>query len=185
MTDERLGDGLFAAIAALPRRSGIVFRHYSLAPPARRALLHRVTQAARRRSHCLVVADPPAGVRASGIHLPGHARRLPLPRPPILTAAVHAMPERARAAARRADLIFISPVFATLSHPGGRVLGAHGLARLTARAPAPVIALGGMTGPRFRRLAAGLPIHGYAAITSLAARPGARPTGQKASAPPT
>jgi thiamine-phosphate pyrophosphorylase len=180
MTDERLGDRLFPAIAALPRGSGIVFRHYGLEPADRRALLLRVAAAARRRGYRLVVAEPPSGMRVAGVHLRARARRLPLPRPRLLTAAVHSLRERARAEAMRADLLFVSPVYATASHPGARVLGPHGLARLVARAPAPVIVLGGMTAARFRRLHAAHPLHGFAAISSLSGRP--RP--QKASAPP-
>ncbi|WP_448581790.1 thiamine phosphate synthase [Thermaurantiacus sp.] len=180
MTDERLGDRLFPAIAALPRGSGIIFRHYGLAPAARHALLGEVAAAARRHGHWLVVAAPPPGTRAAAVHLPAHSRRLPQPRPRLLTMAVHTLQERARAGRMRADLLFISPVFKTASHPGARPLGAHGLARLAARAPAPVIALGGMTAPRFRRLQSALPLHGYAAISSLSGCPQA----QKASAPP-
>ena len=49
MTDERLGDGLLAALARLPAGAGIVFRHYSLAEAERRALFDRVAASARRR----------------------------------------------------------------------------------------------------------------------------------------
>ena len=42
MTDERLGDGLLDAVARLPEGTGVVFRHYSLAESARRALFDRV-----------------------------------------------------------------------------------------------------------------------------------------------
>lgn len=180
MTDERLGDGLLPAIAALPRGSGVVFRHYGLEPAARSALLARVAAAARRHGHLLAVARPPRGFRVRALHLPAHVRRLPPARPRLLTAAVHSMRERARAGAFGADLLFVSPVFATVSHPGARPLGPHGLARLAARAPAPVIALGGMTRARFRALRAALGIHGFAAVAGLA-KP--RPA-QKASAPP-
>jgi thiamine-phosphate pyrophosphorylase len=180
MTDERLGDRLVPAIAALPRGSGIVFRHYGLDAEPRRALLARVAAAARRHGHRLVVAEPPPGMRVSGVHLPSRTRRLPLPRPRLLTVAVHSLAERARAGAMRADLLFVSPVFRTASHPAARPLGVPGLARLAARAPAPVIALGGMTAARFRRLRAAVPLHGYAAISSL----GGGRCDQKASAPP-
>ncbi len=193
MTDERLGDRLLPAIAALPRGSGIVFRHYHLPPDARLALLLRVAAAARRSGHLLLVAAPPAGLAAglagaslgiAGQHLPSRVRRLPLPRPPVLTAAVHSLRERARAGALGADLLFVSPVFATASHPGARPLGAHGLARLAARAPAPVVALGGMTEARFRRLHAARRLHGHAAIDSLSGTGLRRARAQKASAPP-
>lgn len=182
-TDERLGDWLPAAIAALPRRSGIVFRHYGLSPAARLACLAQVRRAARRRGHLVLVAQPPHGTRSDGVHLPGHVARLPLPRPRLLTAAVHDMRERARATRLRADLLFVSPVFATASHPGAHPLGLLGLARIARRAPAPVVALGGLNLRRFRRLPRGVRsrLHGFAAIAGWAPR---RP-GQNDRAPPT
>ena len=45
MTDERLGERLFEAIARLPEEAGIVFRHYGLAEDARRTLFERVRAA--------------------------------------------------------------------------------------------------------------------------------------------
>ena len=58
MTDERMGDGLPAALDRLPAGSGIVFRHYSLAPADRRALFEMVRDAARRRDQLLLLAGP-------------------------------------------------------------------------------------------------------------------------------
>ena len=45
-----------------------------------------------------------------------------------------------------ADYVTVSPVFVTASKSGyGPVLGLDGLARIVARAPGPVVALGGIT----------------------------------------
>ena len=66
MTDERLGDRLFAALANLPAGGGIVFRHYRLAENARRALFDRVKEQARRRHQLLLLAGPAEQAEAWG-----------------------------------------------------------------------------------------------------------------------
>ena len=57
-----------------------------------------------------------------------------------------------RALALGADALIVAPVFATESHPGVRPLGVHRLAALSAAAPAPVYALGGITAANAARL---------------------------------
>ena len=44
-----------------------------------------------------------------------------------------------------ADAAFLSPVFATASHPGANALGTEEFTRLVQIAPCPVYALGGIT----------------------------------------
>jgi thiamine-phosphate pyrophosphorylase len=66
-TDERQGERLWRALERLPRGGGVVFRHYSLPKPERRALFDRVRTIASRRGLVLVVAGAPlAG--ADGAH---------------------------------------------------------------------------------------------------------------------
>jgi len=59
--------------------------------------------------------------------------------------------------------VFVSPVFATRSHPGARALGPIRFALMVRGLPIPVIALGGMTAKRARRLQL-LGASGWAAI---------------------
>lgn len=149
MTDERMGDTLFDAINSLPRGSGIVFRHYSLEKATRRELLSKVTKLARRNRHVLVI-----GGSSHGRH------------PGAVTAQVHTIPERVAAERAGALLLFVSPVFATRSHPGGRPLGRSRFGLMVRGARCPVIALGGMTRRRARSLKI-LGIYGWAAIDGL------------------
>lgn len=65
-----------------------------------------------------------------------------------------------------ADILFVSPVFRTRSHPGGRTLGRVRFAMLAGHAKRPVIALGGMTKTRWKAVAATSAI-GWAAIDGL------------------
>ncbi len=149
MTDERMGDALFPTIAALPRRSGIVFRHYSLAASDRRALLARVRRAARRYGHIVTVGGESHGRNRGAI-----------------TAPVHSIRERVAAERSGVKLLFVSPVFSTRSHPDVRPLGRVRFGLMVQGAKLPVIALGGMTRARARSLAP-FDIYGWAAIDGV------------------
>jgi thiamine-phosphate pyrophosphorylase len=62
------------------------------------------------------------------------------------------MAELVRARRSRANLVFLSPAFATASHPGGRALGVVRWTRLAGAAQMTVAALGGIDGHSVRRL---------------------------------
>jgi thiamine-phosphate pyrophosphorylase len=164
MTDERMGDALMSAIAALPRGSGIIFRHYLLNPADRAALFRTVQRQARRHRHVLLFGGSAREARRVGAD--GHHQRSPRAGSRLHSAAVHNRRERIAAERLGVDLIFVSPVFATASHPGARPLGARGFGALSYKSKVPVIALGGMTRARFKALA-GLKAYGWAAIDGL------------------
>lgn len=153
MTDERLGEGLSDALAALPKGSGVILRHYGLPLAERRVLFARVARIARRRGLILVVA----GADRLG-PAPRHGRHRG-----ALTAPVHSRREAIAAVRDGAKLIFVSPVHATRSHPGARTLGPVRLGLLIRGLNAPVIALGGMSERRWRALRP-LGVHGWAGI---------------------
>jgi thiamine-phosphate pyrophosphorylase len=73
-------------------------------------------------------------------------------------------------AAARADLLFLSPLFPTRSHPGARILGRVRFAALARKAGMPVIALGGIGRHEVRGLAT-LGAAGWAAIDALTVQP--------------
>lgn len=156
MTDERLGDGLWAALDRLPRGSGVVFRHYGLARKDRQALFERVARRCRARGLLLVRAGANVGRRADGVH--GGAKGAGLRTWPAHTRAQAIAGIRAGA-----DLLFVSPVFPTRSHPGAPALGPVRLGLMLRGLDVPVIALGGMSASRARRLGS-LGLHGWAAI---------------------
>ncbi|MBJ7444837.1 MAG: thiamine phosphate synthase, partial [Sphingobium sp.] len=76
---------------------------------------------------------------------------------------------REMVAARRggADMVLLSPLFPTRSHPGGASLGRVRFAALAQRAMMPVVALGGVTREHGRMLRA-IGAVGWAAIDGLA-----------------
>jgi thiamine-phosphate pyrophosphorylase len=166
MTDERAGDGLLAALERLPRGCGVIFRHYATPPAERRRLFEAVRAVTRRRRLILILAGSPReaiGWRADGAH--GRSAHARAGRPLIRTAPAHGRREAIAARRAKPDLILLSAVFATRSHPGASALGPirFGLACPPA---SQIIALGGMNPQRFRRLRA-LGAYGWAAIDAL------------------
>ncbi len=160
----RLPDPL-AAIAALPPGlSGVVLRDEVSA--ARAAAIARLCRA---RRIALVVAGAPhlAAALHAGLHLRrgAHLGCAHLTRGWI-TASAHGRAELVRARRAGADLVFLSPAFPTVSHPGAPALGPVRWAALARGAGLPVIALGGVRGRRLRAL--GRSCAGAAAIGALA-----------------
>ena len=159
MTDPRLGDRLWDALDRLPRGSGVIFRHYHLPLPERRALFARIAKVARRRGLILLRAgaDPMRGERGT------HGRR----GRGLTTWPVHSRHEAAAAIRAGADALLVSPVFPTRSHPGAPALGPARFGLLIRGLDVPVIALGGMNPHNARRLRS-MGIHGWAAIDAWA-----------------
>ncbi len=160
MTDERQGEGLWAALARLPRGAGVIFRHYRLAPAERRALFDRVRAKARKYGLVLLLADGSATARrwkADGAH---HREAGP---PRFGTAPAHDLKEIRAAERSGAALILLSPLHPTRSHPGAKALGSMTFRALSGGTARPVAALGGMgpaRGARARKIGA----YGWAAI---------------------
>lgn len=168
MTDPRFGDRLLRAIQKLPRGSGVVFRDYQLAEAERKALFESVRRVARRRGLILLVAGNEASARrwhADGFHARGGPARRS--RSLLRSAPVHDAVEIAQAIRHGADLLFLSPLFATASHPGARPLGRTRFAQLAKLAKGrPVIALGGITARNGLSLDKRR-VHGWAAIDAF------------------
>ena len=166
MTDERFADDLLPAIRRLPTHSGVVFRHYHLAPQARRDLFRQVGRICRQRGHMLILAGSER--LALRWHADGFHRRSGIARSTILRSApVHNHAELREALRNKADLLFISPLFETASHAGGKVLGRFAFNTLAHhRGPALVIALGGITRQRANSLKR-QHVHGWAAIDAF------------------
>ena len=139
VADHRLGDRLWAAVARLPRGSGVLVLYRELPKRERLPLLARLQRVARRRG--LVIADEAAG---------GAAR-------------AHDLRELRAALLAGAPLIFLSPMFATRSHPQWVPMGKMRAAALVRLSPVPVIALGGMDAGRFASIEA-LGFSGWAGI---------------------
>lgn len=145
VTDARNDPVLETILARLPRGSGLIYRHYHLQPRDRRARFDRLAALARRRGHRIVLSGPARQARAWRADGAYGSAEVLAPGPATLRLiTAHSLREIAMARRAGADAIVLSPVFATRSHPGARVLGTLRFRLLATRAGAPVIALGGM-----------------------------------------
>ena len=139
LTDERMGDALWHALRRLPSGSGVIVRHHGLPSQDRAALLRRVRRLGAARG--LVVWDDEC------------AR----------VARVHSSKELRAALLRPPQLLFLSPLFPTRTHPDWAALPRMRAAALRRLSPRPVLALGGMNEKRFTRVKP-LGFAGYGAI---------------------
>jgi len=126
-------------------------REKDLPSDERRALLGALVRLGRRFGAVVTVhedIESVAAVGANGVHLPSggspdEARaRLP---GALIGASAHSANEAAALLRAGADYVTLSPVFLTASKPGyGPALGLDGLARIVARIPGDIVALGGI-----------------------------------------
>lgn len=173
MTDERVDDAtLLACLVRLPRaEAGIVFRHYRTPVAKRRSLFVKIAAIARRRGLILLLggkARTAIAWKADGWHGPDD--RLRACRGMIHSRAAHNPMEIKAAMQSRADLLFLSPLYPTRSHPGEPSLGRVKFARLARQSTLPVIALGGVR-PCHQRQLKILGASGWAAIDGLTVGP--------------
>jgi len=160
MTDETRSGQLTGVIERMPKDSVLIFRHYGITD---RALAARQVVRACHKRHirCLIAADALLARRckADGVHLPEHMLRgAPVRRfAPIgwwVTGAAHCRASVRRAQSRNLTAVLLSPVFASRSHPEGKLLGTLAFATIAHSTRIPLIALGGVHPHHFRRLAA-------------------------------
>lgn len=153
LSDARNDARLEQALRALPPGSGFVFRHYHLAPDARRRRFDELAQVARECGHLAILSGDAAeagGWGADGLY--GPPARIAQRGDLLGIATAHDRAEIEAANTIGADAVTLSPVFATHSHPDARALGPERFRALAALAQIPVIALGGMTSARAQEL---------------------------------
>jgi thiamine-phosphate pyrophosphorylase len=127
-------------------------REKDLPAAERRALLSALVVMGRRWGATVTVHEDigaAAMAGAGGVHLPGagnpEAARVRLPGG-LIGASAHSAAEASALLGSGADYVTISPVFPTASKPGyGPAIGLDCLAKIVARIPGPVIALGGIS----------------------------------------
>jgi len=155
LSDARNDEKLEYALRSAGRRIALVYRHYHLTPAKRRARFEQLTAIARHCGHLVILSGDAAMAqrwRADGWYSPPRKLR-PRSAGLIGIATAHDLSEIGMANQLGADAIMLSPVFPTRSHPGARTLGPTRFRLLASRARSPVIALGGMTRRKARRLA--------------------------------
>lgn len=167
-TDEtRLPDPL-PVIRTLPAGlCGVVFRHDT--HPKRAVLAKQIACLCRARGVALVIASDASLARELkvGLHLRGGAGGRPVGwHGGVLSASAHNLTQLQKAKRAGVDMVFLSPVFPTLSHPQALALGVSGW-RVLARQAGRIrpYALGGVMGQNVRQL--GPLCAGVGAITAF------------------
>jgi len=152
---ERLPDPS-SLIAELPPGTGVIVRHPDA--KARRDMLNLTL--AKRRSHrvkVLISGDWRSALNADGVHVPeaqticAGLRLWRKAKRRILTTSAHGWAGLTRARRLKADLVFVSPVLPTRTHPDQKPLGRLSFAIMARASRVPVAALGGI---RFKTLRA-------------------------------
>jgi thiamine-phosphate pyrophosphorylase len=139
VADARFADQLWPAVRALPKGSGVLFLYRDLHKGERARALAKLRRLARARG--LIIVDEGAGE----------------------AARVHDAKEIRQAGIAGIPIVFLSPMFRTRSHPGWEPIPRMRAAALLRLTEAPVMALGGVTERRFRRIRR-LGFSGWAAI---------------------
>jgi len=169
ISDARNDAVLEQALRSLPRGSGFVFRHYHLPPAERAARFLRLLRLCRQRGITAVWAGSAREAKRMGAEGCYGGAGLISAGPALLRlGTAHGLREIAACRRARADVVLLSPAFPTRSHPGAPVLGPVRLLLLARQAHLPILALGGMTPARARRL----PLAGWAAIDGLSQKTG-------------
>ncbi len=170
LTDRKRMPDPVAAVKRLPPGSMVILRDYDSAD--RFALALKLRRVCRKMGCLFLVAGDPRLARracADGLHLPEHmlsGARADRHGFGLVTAACHSRRALRLAASAGVDLVLVSPVFATASHPDVAPLGTRGLSRLIQGAKVPVAALGGVNFQTAKSLR-GQNINAIAAISAL------------------
>ncbi|GLU30640.1 thiamine phosphate synthase [Trinickia caryophylli] len=169
----RFGDFLDRLDAALVRGIELVQLRAKTLDAASYGRLARQALLRCRAHGALMVLNGPSTdepPEADGIHLTSErlmrASARPVSDSMLFSAACHTRAQLAHAAAIGADLVTLSPVLPTSSHPGEPTLGWRRFAQLVAGVRVPIYALGGM-GREDERLARAFGARGIAGISAF------------------
>jgi thiamine-phosphate pyrophosphorylase len=144
----------------------VIVRHYSLSEADRSLLFARIRRIARQRGLILLLSGTPEQARqwqADGVYSAPNGRRQPRL---LFAATAHDLNEIRKAERCGADLVLLSPLFPTRSHPGASALGIGKFAQLLHATRLPVIALGGVRA-RHRNMIEQIGAYGWAGIDAF------------------
>ncbi len=158
VTDENRNRSAIETVCQLPAGTGVLFRHYGVKDRAK--LGKALAKICKQRKLSLYVAGDATlahQLNSDGLHLPEwQINQLPLLRTryPLrqISAACHTFRNLKTAENLGADLVFLSPIFPTKSHPGARSLTPLRSSSWIKNLSAPVYALGGVNEKHFTQL---------------------------------
>ena len=165
-TDKDKAEDIISILYRLPAHSGIVLRNYG--SKDRKTIIKNVLRIAKRKNFMVLMASHPrVHGNINGLHLPKweyKCRRNT--KEQIISVSAHSLKDKRKIINTKADIIFLSSVFHTNSHPKRKHLGIIRFGLLARSLARPVIALGGINNKNIKKLKH-FPISGVAAIEAL------------------
>lgn len=179
-SDRKRISNLEATIKSLPKNSAIIIREYDLDKKDREIFARKIAALARPRSLKIIVGKDIAlakKIKADGVHF-SDFDSLPIQflqkknfaKKFIFSFACHSFKSVLLAQKLEADMVFISPAFATQSHLNTQTLGIKNLAKISLKTKSPsylslpVYALGGINSTNLSSVRK-LGLSGFAAIS--------------------
>jgi len=165
-TDDIKTSNLQKLLAIIPKNTGVVIRNYL--SKDRSKIIEEIRKISKRKNLKLLVGEKQKRIRdINGLHLPKwYYQRRKMNKKQILSISAHGIIDKRRIINSKADLIFLSPIFRTSSHPYSRPLGTIKFGLIARQFSKPVIALGGINKNNIKKLK-NLPIEGVAGIDFL------------------
>ena len=146
----------------LPANSGILIRSYNI--QNKEIIIKNIINLKKRKLHTVLVSGRyKSHSNVDGAHLPSWLNSSFFINKKLISMSAHGARDIRKSINIKADIIFISSVFDTTSHPGGKSIGVIKLGLMAKLFKKPVIALGGINNNNISRLK-GLPIIGCAGI---------------------
>ena len=146
----------------LPDNSGILIRSYNI--QNKEIIIKNIINLKKRKLHTVLVSGKhKSHSNVDGAHLPSWLNSSFFINKKLISMSAHGARDIRKSINIKADIIFISSVFDTTSHPGGKSIGVIKLGLMAKLFKKPVIALGGINNNNISRLK-GLPIFGCAGI---------------------
>ena len=140
----------------------VIFREYDLESKDREEVARKIIKICREKNHKILIGKDLAmarKLRADGIHFSDNDKlpiqifnRQNLPREFIFSFACHNFLSVLKSHRLKADVIFISPIFITKSHPDVEPLGLMQLSKIIRISKIPIFALGGVNKQNIRIL---------------------------------
>jgi thiamine-phosphate pyrophosphorylase len=153
-TNRKRCDDLSLVIKKLPKNSAVIFREYDLESKEREILAQKLFAICQAKNHKFLIGknlELARKLRADGVHF-SDKDLLPLevfnrqnwPEKFIFSFACHNFLSVIKSQQLGADMIFVSPIIASKSHPDVVPLGLRELSRIVRVSKIPVFALGGV-----------------------------------------
>lgn len=149
-TDRKRFDDIFSVISKLPQNSAIIIREYDLNFKEKLDFARKILKITKLKNIKVFVGKDvklAKKIKADGIHFSDLDKNIKLAKIPkniLVSYSCHNEKSLALARKIKADLVFLSPIFKTESHPNQKPIGTYLLRKFARQNELPTYALGGI-----------------------------------------